>query len=185
MIVRGGAFLVVTRHRDLCVRRRGLRAVGVGAQRARAAPRRSVNAPSPWRGSTRACVCGSPRPRSGGSSAGMVFTAVMALAPRVVNHTSRRSAGYIAIGAVQLMLAAWFAFAFRYYQTRSADACETRRDRRLADADDPAALRPEPASDGTIAPPDRVIFAPCTFSMNSPPAACWPTSPIATPSKSC
>ena len=63
----------------------------------------------------------------------MVFTAVMALA-RGLLTTDATLGGYVAIGAVQLMLAAWLAFAFRYYQTRSADAGATRRDRRLTDA---------------------------------------------------
>jgi hypothetical protein len=50
---------------------------------------------------------------------GMVFSAVMALARGLLTE-SAALAGYIAIGAVQLMVAAWFALAFRYYQARSA-----------------------------------------------------------------
>lgn len=51
--------------------------------------------------------------------AGILFTAAMALA-RGLLTTEANLSGYLAIGAVQLMLAAWLAFAFRYYQTRSA-----------------------------------------------------------------
>lgn len=50
---------------------------------------------------------------------GLVFAAVMALA-RGLLTTDASLGGYVALGAVQLMLAAWLAFAFRYYQTRSA-----------------------------------------------------------------
>jgi hypothetical protein len=50
---------------------------------------------------------------------GMVFAAVMALARGFLTDTAAL-AGFIAIGGVQLMMAAWFAFAFRYYQARSA-----------------------------------------------------------------
>ena len=50
---------------------------------------------------------------------GMVFAAVMALARGLLSDTAAL-AGYIAIGIVQLGVAAWFAFAFRYYQARSA-----------------------------------------------------------------
>ena len=50
---------------------------------------------------------------------GMVFMAVMALARGLLTETAAL-AGYIAIGIVQLGVAAWFAFAFRYYQARSA-----------------------------------------------------------------
>jgi hypothetical protein len=35
--------------------------------------------------------------------------------------TEANLAGFAAIGAVQLMMAAWLAFAFRYYQSRAAD----------------------------------------------------------------
>ena len=55
-----------------------------------------------------------------GIVAGMVFAGFMALA-RALLTTEAHLAGYLAIGAVQLMLAAWLAFAFRYYQARSAD----------------------------------------------------------------
>ena len=51
--------------------------------------------------------------------AGMLFTAAMALA-RGFLTTEANLAGFIVIGAVQLMLAAWLALAFRYYQARSA-----------------------------------------------------------------
>ena len=51
--------------------------------------------------------------------AGMLFIAAMALA-RGFLTTEANLGGFIAIGAVQLMLAAWLALAFRYYQTRSA-----------------------------------------------------------------
>jgi hypothetical protein len=51
--------------------------------------------------------------------AGLVFAAVMALA-RGLLTTDATLGGYTALGAVQLMLAVWLAFAFHYYQTRSA-----------------------------------------------------------------
>jgi predicted Co/Zn/Cd cation transporter (cation efflux family) len=50
---------------------------------------------------------------------GMVFSAVMALARGLLTENAAL-AGYVAIGAVQLGMAAWFALAFRYYQARSA-----------------------------------------------------------------
>jgi hypothetical protein len=43
----------------------------------------------------------------------------MALA-RGLLTTEAALGGYVAIGVVQLMLAVWLAFAFRYYQARSA-----------------------------------------------------------------
>jgi hypothetical protein len=55
-----------------------------------------------------------------GIAAGMVFAGVMALA-RALLTTEANLAGFAAIGAVQLMMAAWLAFAFRYYQSRAAD----------------------------------------------------------------
>lgn len=55
-----------------------------------------------------------------GIVAGMVFSGVMALG-RALLTTEANLAGYLVIGAVQLMLAAWLAFAFRYYQSRTAD----------------------------------------------------------------
>lgn len=51
--------------------------------------------------------------------AGIVFAAAMSLA-RGLFTTEASLGGYVAIGGVLLMLAAWLAFAFRYYQTRSA-----------------------------------------------------------------
>ena len=54
-----------------------------------------------------------------GLVAGMVFSAIMALARGLLTSEANLT-GYIVIGAVQLMMAAWFAFAFRYYQTRTA-----------------------------------------------------------------
>jgi hypothetical protein len=54
-----------------------------------------------------------------GNIAGIVFAAAMALA-RGFMTTEATLGGYVAIGGVLLMLAAWLAFAFRYYQTRSA-----------------------------------------------------------------
>jgi hypothetical protein len=53
----------------------------------------------------------------------MVFTAVMALA-RGLLTTDATLGGYVAIGVVQLMLAAWLVFAFVYYQRRSADVAK-------------------------------------------------------------
>jgi hypothetical protein len=49
----------------------------------------------------------------------LVFAAVMALS-RGLLTTAATLEGYVALGAVQLMLALWLAFAFRYYGTRSA-----------------------------------------------------------------
>jgi hypothetical protein len=49
----------------------------------------------------------------------MVFAAAMALARGLLSDTAAL-AGYVAIGVVQLGVAAWFALAFRYYQARSA-----------------------------------------------------------------
>ena len=51
--------------------------------------------------------------------AGVVFAAAMALA-RGFLTTEATLGGYIAIGGVLLMLAGWLAFAFHYYQARSA-----------------------------------------------------------------
>jgi hypothetical protein len=51
--------------------------------------------------------------------AGMVFAGVMALA-RGLLTTEATLEGYVAIGAVQLMLAVWLACAFWYHGTRSA-----------------------------------------------------------------
>lgn len=51
--------------------------------------------------------------------AGMLFTAAMALARGFLTIEANLG-GFVVIGAVQLMLAAWLALAFRYYQTRSA-----------------------------------------------------------------
>jgi hypothetical protein len=51
--------------------------------------------------------------------AGLVFAAAMALA-RGFLTAEATLAGYIGIGGVLLMLAGWLAFAFRYYQARSA-----------------------------------------------------------------
>lgn len=51
--------------------------------------------------------------------AGLVFSAAMALARGLLSETAA-PAGYVAIGAMQLMLAFWLALAFRYYQARSA-----------------------------------------------------------------
>jgi hypothetical protein len=50
---------------------------------------------------------------------GIVFTAFMCLA-RAFLTTQASLAGFVAVGGVLLMLAAWLAFAFRYYQARSA-----------------------------------------------------------------
>jgi hypothetical protein len=50
---------------------------------------------------------------------GVVFTAAMALARGLLTAEAQLG-GYVAIGSVLLMLAAWLAFAFRYYQERSA-----------------------------------------------------------------
>ena len=49
----------------------------------------------------------------------MGFTAILSLARGFLSDTAAL-AGYVAIGAVQLGVAAWFALAFRYYQARSA-----------------------------------------------------------------
>jgi hypothetical protein len=49
---------------------------------------------------------------------GIVFAAAMALARGLLTAEAQLG-GYIAIGSVLLMLAAWLAFAFRYYQQRS------------------------------------------------------------------
>ena len=51
--------------------------------------------------------------------AGLVFAAIMALA-RAFLTAEAHLVGYLAMGSVLLMLAAWLAFAFRYYQERSA-----------------------------------------------------------------
>ena len=51
--------------------------------------------------------------------AGLVFAAAMALARGFLTAEAHLG-GYVAIGGVLLMLAAWLAFAFRYYQERSA-----------------------------------------------------------------
>jgi hypothetical protein len=50
---------------------------------------------------------------------GVVFAAAMALARGLLTAEAHLG-GYVAIGGVLLMLAAWLAFAFRYYQERSA-----------------------------------------------------------------
>jgi hypothetical protein len=55
-----------------------------------------------------------------GIAVGMVFAAVMALARGLLTENATLG-GYVAIGAVQLILAAWLACAFLYYQRRSAD----------------------------------------------------------------
>lgn len=52
--------------------------------------------------------------------AGLVFTAAMAFA-RGFFGAEATLGGYIVIGSVQLVLAAWFGLAFRYYRARSAD----------------------------------------------------------------
>jgi hypothetical protein len=53
-----------------------------------------------------------------GAVVGMLFTAAMALA-RAFLTTEATLDGYVAIGGVQLMLAAWLAIGFRHYQGRS------------------------------------------------------------------
>jgi hypothetical protein len=54
-----------------------------------------------------------------GLVASMVFSAAMALARGLLSDTAELD-GFVAIGAVQLAVAAWLAVAFRYYQARSA-----------------------------------------------------------------
>lgn len=49
----------------------------------------------------------------------MVFSAAVALGRGFLTENAALE-GYIVIGAAQLLVAAWFAFAFRYYQARSA-----------------------------------------------------------------
>ena len=51
--------------------------------------------------------------------AGLVFAAAMALARGFFGEAT--PGGYVVIGGIQLMLAAWFGVAFRYYRARSAD----------------------------------------------------------------
>ena len=69
LIARGGTFFVVTGIAT-CAFVAAVCALSLWARlRAAAAPRgRRRSTPSPSRGSTRASVCGTPRPRSGGSS---------------------------------------------------------------------------------------------------------------------
>jgi hypothetical protein len=52
--------------------------------------------------------------------AGLVFAAAMAFA-RGFFGTEATLGGYVVIGGIQLMLAAWFGLAFRHYRARSAD----------------------------------------------------------------
>ncbi len=54
-----------------------------------------------------------------GAVVGLVFAAFMCLA-RAFLTANATLAGFAAVGAVLLMLAAWLAFAFRYYRERSA-----------------------------------------------------------------
>jgi len=54
-----------------------------------------------------------------GAVVGLVFAAFMCLA-RAFLTTEATLAGFAAVGGVLLMLAAWLALAFRYYQARSA-----------------------------------------------------------------
>ena len=121
MFVRGGSFLVVSGIATFVL---------VAATCALSAWARSAHAPRPddpvptrrRRGEAarvRACAARSSHDL-GGSPAGMVFTAVMALARGLLTANPTLS-GYVAIGAVQLMLAVWLAFAFLYYQGCSAD----------------------------------------------------------------
>jgi hypothetical protein len=52
--------------------------------------------------------------------AGLVFAAAMAFA-RGLFGAEATPGGYVVIGGIQLMLAAWFGLAFRHYRARSAD----------------------------------------------------------------
>lgn len=54
-----------------------------------------------------------------GAVVGIVFTAFMCMA-RAFLTTEATLGGYVAVGGVLLMLAAWLGFSFRYYQARSA-----------------------------------------------------------------
>jgi hypothetical protein len=49
----------------------------------------------------------------------MVFVSATALARGFLSDTASL-AGYVVIGVAQLVLAAWFAFAFGYYRARSS-----------------------------------------------------------------
>ena len=120
MIIRGGSFLVVSGVATLVL---------VAATCGLSAWARSAHAPRPDDPVQRAVAVArqhaSVRARLAaatiwGIAAGMVFTAVMALA-RGLLTSNATPGGYVAIGAVQLMLAAWLALAFLYYQRRSAD----------------------------------------------------------------